>query len=173
MKQRAKQQQCNIDWLDKDQVRTYDSSMRQRYYSKNPAKYREYAREGIKRLRLKVLEHLGGPICCKCGFLDSRALQIDHINGGGNKETKNIGGSAQLYRSILNLAPETAKKIYQILCANCNWIKRSENKESFQNRPTKYEVEIIQPVDIKADCEGDGAAGSFIRGDSKICQLSV
>lgn len=72
--------------------------------------------------RQKVFEFLGGK-CIRCGFSDARALQIDHINGGGYRErlSRNY---ISFYRKILeNPAP------YQLLCANCNWIKRFENKE--------------------------------------------
>ena len=66
--------------------------------------------------------------CCKCGFDDIRALQIDHINGGGLKHFKSHT-SVGYYKSMLD-EPEK----YQLLCANCNWIKRYENKE----RCSKY-----------------------------------
>lgn len=57
-----------------------------------------------------------------------RALQLDHKNGGGRKEMIAIGVQ-QMYRQYL-LKPELAKEKLQVLCANCNSIKRFENKES-------------------------------------------
>lgn len=75
----------------------------------------------------KVFELLGGPICNKCGYTqDIRALQIDHILGDGyldNKQSRN----ASYYQRILNNSE--AKMRYQILCANCNQIKKFENNE--------------------------------------------
>ena len=76
--------------------------------------------------RVKCIEILGGK-CSKCGFSDIRALQIDHVNGGGQKEIKKIG-SYKMYQNIIE--NEDVRKNYQILCANCNWIKRYENKEN-------------------------------------------
>ena len=77
------------------------------------------------RTRKAALELLGS-VCVKCGFSDVRALQFDHINGGGNKEiksnTKNY--TLQIIKSIVN-----KEKKFQLLCANCNWIKRAENNE--------------------------------------------
>ncbi len=68
-----------------------------------------------------------GNKCSRCGFLDSRALQIDHIKGGGSKEADREGWA---YWKYLAKLPEVdLKDRYQILCANCNWIKRHENKE--------------------------------------------
>lgn len=72
--------------------------------------------------RMESLEILGAK-CVRCGFTDVRALQIDHINGGGSVELK---GSCT-HRQLLLIRKNPEK--YQILCANCNWIKRSENHE--------------------------------------------
>lgn len=74
------------------------------------------------RRRQEMLEYLGAE-CIKCGYSDFRALQIDHINAGGRKEFKEIGMTGIYKRVVEN--PEE----YQLLCANCNWIKRYENKE--------------------------------------------
>ena len=38
--------------------------------------------------------------CLKCGFSDRRALQIDHINGGGIKERR-IGNTRQFHHKVL------------------------------------------------------------------------
>jgi hypothetical protein len=72
--------------------------------------------------RMAVLQFLGN-ICVRCGFHDSRALQIDHKNGGGCADIRNNGAHAR-YQKIYNNPTD-----YQILCANCNWIKRAERRE--------------------------------------------
>ena len=78
-----------------------------------------------QKLRNIIIDHYGGK-CAKCGFSDRRALQIDHINGGGKREMKKMGCSLAFYLHIIkNNFPPT----YQILCANCNWIKRFERNE--------------------------------------------
>lgn len=82
--------------------------------------------ERQKRLRQQIIQQLGG--CCKhCGFTDVRALQIDHIFGGGNRELKN-GKRAGLMYYYKVLKDQTGQ--YQLLCANCNWIKRCEQQEA-------------------------------------------
>ena len=85
------------------------------------------------RQRLKdAVYALLGIVCARCGFDDSRALQIDHINGGGKADIQKIvrGESSRVaYHNSILADPEALKK-YQILCANCNWIKRCENKEN-------------------------------------------
>lgn len=119
-------------------------------YQKNKEKNRQYSKEYRKAHRQKLVEYskkyyyesgvresryldyillkqkafeLLGNKCCKCGFTDYRALQIDHINGGGNKEIYHIKTHG-VYRKVI-ADPEK----YQLLCANCNWIKRYEDKE--------------------------------------------
>jgi len=102
---------------------------------KNPEYSKDYREQHKEEARLrrheprtKLIDKLGNK-CIRCGFLDIRALQLDHINGGGTQEIKAVKyNTVMLYRFYLtNL--ELARKRLQVLCANCNWIKRSENKE--------------------------------------------
>lgn len=85
----------------------------------HPDKVRATARRGYEKLREAAFDILGRQ-CVRCGFDDIRALQVDHVNGGGWKQQRGW----TLYRSVLKDPEE-----YQTLCANCNWIKRHENKE--------------------------------------------
>lgn len=84
-------------------------------------------KEYLRNQRIAALEILGG-ICCKCGFSDRRALQIDHINGGGSKERKERNYKGSFHKNVINSVLNKENK-YQLLCANCNWIKRYENNE--------------------------------------------
>jgi hypothetical protein len=80
-----------------------------------------YQKEWARRLRKAVIAFLGGK-CVRCGFDDPRALQVDHVNGGGSAERKKYkNAKTVIYRRVLNGKPG-----YQLLCANCNWIKRDE-----------------------------------------------
>ena len=97
-----------------------------------------------RRLKTKqfLFELLGGKRCIKCGFSDERALQFDHINGGGCKDYDRFGGRKRVdsMQKYYIKHPEEAKKTLQVLCANCNWIKRHENNEiSTNNNPFKTE----------------------------------
>jgi hypothetical protein len=67
-----------------------------------------------------------GNVCKHCGFKDVRALQIDHIHGGGKKD---IGKGYGYKRFIKLLALINLEELYQLLCANCNWIKSYESGE--------------------------------------------
>ena len=81
-------------------------------------------------LRVFVMDTLGNK-CSKCGFDDSRALQIDHIHGGGTQQKKELGlnNPHKYYRYLAEMDISELRSNYQILCANCNWIKRMENNE--------------------------------------------
>lgn len=81
------------------------------------------------RLRDKVFSHYGGGkrACVRCGFMDVRALSIDHINGVGiyQRRAKYRAGT-ELYKYLLdNDYPDG----YQTLCMNCQFIKRHTNQE--------------------------------------------
>jgi hypothetical protein len=116
----------------------------QRYYQKNKKeillKCKDYQKSHHGEInnyhKVKVVEYrneifrlLGGK-CVRCGFLDIRALQIDHIYGGGNRERRNFKNTAyDAYLRFVLSKIRSGSKDYQLLCANCNWIKRRENKE--------------------------------------------
>lgn len=72
--------------------------------------------------RAAVLAAFGSK-CARCGYADVRALQIDHIAGDGYQEKS---GTGQYYRRLLRDFEQTLRR-YQLLCANCNWIKREED----------------------------------------------
>lgn len=96
-----------------------------RWYQSHKTEKSTYNRERNKRLRNAVLQALGAK-CSNCGYDDIRALQIDHINGGGCKEKRNI--TSTYWKYVLQEIIDGTTK-YQVLCANCNWIKRHENYE--------------------------------------------
>lgn len=114
-----------------------------RWEAKNPEKVKQYKRESGKRYREKHAEKIskwhskqwqrlkgeafaavGSEVCVNCGFSDPRALQIDHVNGGGRQHMASFSSNKTYLRYVIDNPQE-----FQILCANCNWIKRHENGE--------------------------------------------
>ena len=83
-----------------------------------------------RKLRVKIIDMMGGK-CVHCGFDDYRALQIDHVEGDGTKERK-IYNNRSLYYKLIIIDLDNNGNKYQLLCANCNWIKRVENNEYSQ-----------------------------------------
>ena|SRR3990172_5058498 len=95
------------------------------YYRKHNIKRRAEFHAYYHNLKLSALKLLGEK-CNHCGFNDERALQFDHINGGGVKESKIR--TTNHYKNIIVSILNNENK-YQLLCANCNWIKRCEKNE--------------------------------------------
>jgi hypothetical protein len=100
---------------------------RAKWAKKHPKLARKSARESRDRrrkaLKAAIFAKLG-ETCRHCGFADKRALQIDHVRGRGKAEYKRFTDILFLKR-VLNDTTDA----YQILCANCNWIKRHTNNE--------------------------------------------
>lgn len=65
-----------------------------------------------------------GSKCAHCAFQDIRALQLDHVAGGGVADRKARRAMHAIYQDALDNPDK-----YQLLCANCNWIKRITNNE--------------------------------------------
>lgn len=97
---------------------------RTKYFKKYMRKYRKTHKRkwnapGYKlRLRLKAMDTIGGPECANCGCDKLEILEINHINGGGNKDLKNRTNQFQFYREIYK--DLDAKSKYNVLCRPCN-----------------------------------------------------
>jgi len=88
----------------------------------NHFKYKEKQKEYRDNLKLKVFNHYcNGDIHCQCPNCpetNPKFLTLDHINGGGNQQRRELGSSTAIYKWIIdNNYPEG----YQVLCANCNF----------------------------------------------------
>lgn len=82
-----------------------------------------------KKKHLLVME-FGGK-CIKCNFSDERALCFDHVNGGGKRERLTIvPWSDPFYVHV-----RKNKHLFQLLCGNCNMIKRVEMNENPKGKP--------------------------------------
>ncbi len=107
----------------------------------------KWRNKNITQKRIDLINVLGGIICSNKNCLvtnrcrDIRCLQIDHIDGGGTGETRNYSKFLMYY---LQNKSEAKQKL-QVLCANCNWIKKHENKESRKSRikESSWETMVI------------------------------
>lgn len=96
--------------------------------------------------RLDAIKALGG-VCVgfekPCGYDDVRALCIDHPTGGGIEDRASHKAPLKFYRYVAAHPDE-----YQLLCANCNTIKRSVLKEHRRGQFSDVEVpEFDRPLD--------------------------
>lgn len=117
--------------------RNYQNVKQNKFYylehDKNKEQHRLNTNKWRKNNRLKVLKALGNK-CVKCGFSDWRALQIDHVNSDGAWERRIQKTNPSVFYRKVTEEKDSGK--YQLLCANCNWIKRYEKKELTKNRIT-------------------------------------
>lgn len=93
------------------------------------AERKQYYIDRHTKYRSNLLKAYGGE-CLKCGYSDPRALQIDHITGGGRRgqsDRRKDGINAVTF--MKHLMQEMGSGLYHLLCANCNWIKRHEHGE--------------------------------------------
>ena len=76
-------------------------------------------------LKQKAHQILGGNICTnsKCNFNDPRAMEIEHIDGGGKKDRGQFNRSNEFYQDIVD-NPQKAREKLQMMCSNCNHIKQ-------------------------------------------------
>lgn len=124
------------------------------YKDKNREKVRKWNRESNERnkevlavkqgkrrflLRADVIRRLGS-VCKKCPYTDFRALQIDHINSDGKEDRVRFKGNREKYlKYLLKLDYNILIANYQILCANCNAIKRMEAEEYGESKTSRWQ----------------------------------
>jgi hypothetical protein len=94
-------------------------------YDANPAAKAQRAEVRRQLLRAFIRQQKEGKCCLRCGFSDSRALDIHHRDG----TTKETTLAQALHRawSIKRMAREIAK--CDLLCANCHRILHAERWE--------------------------------------------
>lgn len=78
-----------------------------------------------KELRQAVYAKYGN-ICARCPENDPVVFQIDHVNGGGYREMKDIYGNSNNPKFLRRVLEDTEGN-FQLLCANCN-IKKYRKK---------------------------------------------
>lgn len=123
---------CHHDHYMKNREKVLLTTMS--YYREHREQCLRARKKQPQKLRIEILEKLGNMCVNPYGlhdkpFTDVRCLQIDHVNGHGLKEMKSFHDRKAYYRFILKRI-RNGSKDYQLLCANCNWIKRHENQEN-------------------------------------------
>lgn len=106
---------------NKLEIRAKKSALMRKLRSENPNKYKSHAVKCANKLK-ESLFNIYGKKCSNCNFSDVRAITLDHKNNNGAKERKEIGERG-CYRRALK--PENFND-YQMLCMNCQFIKRRE-----------------------------------------------
>lgn len=91
-------------------------------------KEREWKRSWYRKNRDKVLEQVRKYREVnkeKVALSHKHYQQIDHIQHNGSQDRKRNGHSATFYRYLID---NNYPAGYQVLCANCNWIKEMDRR---------------------------------------------
>jgi hypothetical protein len=90
---------------------------RGRWYSLKEQVFQHYSKKKI-------------PECAQCGFKDIRALSLDHVEGGGRKQMKELGlTKASKWYEYLKVHDYPKRPKLQVFCMNCQFIKEYENPQ--------------------------------------------
>jgi hypothetical protein len=121
-------------------ARKISRAANKKYSALHPEKRTAECKRYNDKMRQAIIEAFGGQ-CVQCGFSDPRALQLDHINGDGHllfdsdRRCRPKWDLRARYTFIMD-HPEEARRTLQLLCENCNWIKRVENREYRKGKRT-------------------------------------
>lgn len=86
----------------------------------------EHQKDRRKTFRDKVLEMFGSK-CNNCGNSDVRVLQLDHRLGALEARDEYLRSGSSLYEALAG--GRKREEDFQLLCANCNAIKKYEENE--------------------------------------------
>lgn len=103
----------------------WDYQYRQLRHKELNASRRRYIRNARKKL-MKFLCN-GNIKCNVCEINDIQVLTFDHIHNNGKDDREYFANSDKMVLYYVQ-HPEEAKKELQVLCRNCNWIKRLERR---------------------------------------------
>lgn len=89
---------------------------------------KERAAIGRKRLKMTVFNIISNnnPICANCGCDDIRLLEVNHINGGGNRELKS-GKNTNVFMWAIYMGRRKTDDL-NLLCRVCNALHYLESK---------------------------------------------
>lgn len=126
----SKEKKHYRNWYEnhKEECRPKKAVLMKKYRSEDPEKYAAQSRKAKAKER-EILFQMYGHVCAVCGFSDKRALTLDHKKNNGSEERKALGMRGPYQRAKKEYRPDE----YQILCMNCQFIKRVEAKRQNQH----------------------------------------
>ena len=94
--------------------------------ARNPDKVKASRARMYKERRVRVFNLLGGAACRNCGCDELSFLELNHKNGGGSKELRQVGN--RLYDLLLK--GERNPDNYEVLCRVCNAFDHLQRKDT-------------------------------------------
>jgi hypothetical protein len=124
---------------------------------KNPLIKQKYKRSTKKwklALKIRVLQHYSNGLltCAYCGYSDLRALSIDHVASNGAEHRKQLKNNKRGEGKCLYvwLEKNHFPPGYQVLCMNCQFIKR-HTREEWAKKKTPECNTLVSFIDKKED----------------------
>ena len=125
------------DWLKTEKGNEYrkrHNEYMKQWRKDNKDKFKANQKRAYDKMRYECLSHYSGgePVCACCGEKEILFLHIDHINGNGAEHRRQLKKELGYYPGGNNLPYWLKKNDYpdgfQVLCANCNLGKRTNEK---------------------------------------------
>lgn len=145
-----KNRERSLAWQKTERGRDRSRMAAKRHYLRHRDRLNEVMRVRHRAARLagraSLLSLMGGK-CARCSFDDERALQVDHVHGGGCREQKEIGTQTRFWKKV-TASVRAGLGEYQLLCANCNAIKRRENANGAEKsgpKPGRSRLRLAAP----------------------------
>jgi len=108
----------------------------------HPQRFRELCSKANKTWRHKIKNELYKLLGNKCANPynlnhgdfenDPRFLQVDHVHNRGAEDRREIKKHRANYYNYVLKQVKAGSKEYQLLCANCNWLKEIKRKEEIE-----------------------------------------
>lgn len=118
---RAKELESNKQYRERnrEKVNAATNKWRNKKYQSNAGfrlSQKLKAIEAYHNVREQLFNGYGNQCSC-CGESERAFLELDHVNGGGNKHFASHKSPVNLYREVIKAG---FPSIYRLLCANCN-----------------------------------------------------
>ena len=129
--------------------REHALAMLRKYRDEHKDEYNSRRNERKRKIRLECLKRYSSEEikCVLCGENHVEFLAIDHINGGGNKHRKEIGGGSD--SSYAWLKKNNFPPGFRVLCNNCNFKEHLKQNEINRNLKIWTQDNLRKVVTVK------------------------
>ncbi|MDE1873981.1 MAG: hypothetical protein KGI04_02575 [Candidatus Micrarchaeota archaeon] len=142
-----------------------------RYRKENSARFALQRKEYKSRLREEVFRYYSegsAPRCAGCGETRISLLTLDHIHNDGASERRKLKrkGGIEFY---IWLKKNSFPAGYQVLCYNCNWIRRYNSSDTVRSRYSRnIKVDLLSHY-----AKRNGEISCAICGENRMEVLTI
>lgn len=100
---------CHHKWYLTHKAQVIEAATK--WKKQHPEASHKSSKEHYQRLKLRVFEMLGGAKCVYCGCTDIRMLEVNHINGGGERNKREQKRNTRIAPFTMQLHQENEKQM--------------------------------------------------------------